>query len=374
MLAVRAQPQDSERAVCQDQPLLDLDLRAFGYDTSSATRRLREFVDFTDLSNLALAWLALDDPREAKKIGPLTPRPAHLHILLLDARTGSKQGLQEWPTPSTPVRFSGLGNGKFLTCTGNVLRLFSPGFEVIREQNLQSERTCLSFLSSGTWGVSPSRRSLLLYSRSEKGYENTLVNSDTFATNASWIDKFPTNGISDHWLTAFCGQRREICIRGVDQSWQPFQPGDLGEQTNHKRVNSAVFVNDGTLAIELGNRMLVAKADGTLLFQVRLPERRSFGTVATSSGGERFAVIENRSRGLRSELLDMYPFASNDRVVVYSISDRRDIYAVRVRGTSPWTPWDFHTNQLALSPDGVLLAVISDGRLKVYRLPCNKPG
>jgi hypothetical protein len=117
------------------------------------------------------------------------------------------------------------------------------------------------------------------------------------------------------------------------------------------------------------NKMSVATVDGTQKFQVELPKNRSFGGVATSIGGERFAVIENRQRGVTSAPLDMYAFPSNDRAVVYSITDRRAIYAVRVRGISPWTPWEDHVNQLAVSADGTLLAVITDGTLRVYQLP-----
>jgi hypothetical protein len=115
--------------------------------------------------------------------------------------------------------------------------------------------------------------------------------------------------------------------------------------------------------------MAVATVDGALLFRVILEKNRSFGSTLASSGGEKFAVIENRQRGITDPGLDMYAFASNYRVVVYSVPDRRAVYAVKVEGTSPWSPWERHVNQLALSPDGALLAVVSDEILKVYRLP-----
>jgi hypothetical protein len=115
--------------------------------------------------------------------------------------------------------------------------------------------------------------------------------------------------------------------------------------------------------------MAMVSVDGTVLFRRKLPVKQSFGTLATSIRGERFAIIENRLRGLTNEFLDMYPFPSNDRAVIYSIPDRRPIYVVKVSGTSPWSPWDSHVNQLALSPDGTLLAVVSNLTLKVYRLP-----
>jgi hypothetical protein len=115
--------------------------------------------------------------------------------------------------------------------------------------------------------------------------------------------------------------------------------------------------------------MLVVAADGTQLFHVELGKKRSVEGAVTSVGGERFAVIEDKERGLTSQPLDISAFPSNDRAVVYSIPDHRAIYSVKVKGTSPWPPWEAHTNQLALSPDGTLLAVITDGILRIYRLP-----
>ncbi len=135
------------------------------------------------------------------------------------------------------------------------------------------------------------------------------------------------------------------------------------------KLKSPLFVNDRTLVIEAGNEMAVVEVDGKVLFQVGLPKKRSFGKPVRSSGGERFAIIEDRLRGLTNETLDMYAFPSNDRVVVYSIPDRRAIYAIKVKGESPWTPWVIHRNQVALSTDGNLLALVADGILKVYRLP-----
>jgi len=177
--------------------------------------------------------------------------------------------------------------------------------------------------------------------------------------------------ISDHWLIGFCAQPSELCVRGIDQSWQPFQLADTDKQINDFRYKPTSFVNDETLVVEAGNEMAVASVHGAVLFRVKLPKGRLFDRSVASSGGERFAVIENRLRGLTSEVLDMYAFPSNDRVVVYSIPDRRAIYTVKLNGTSPWPPWETHVNQSAISPDGTLLAVVSDGLLRVYRLPDN---
>jgi hypothetical protein len=137
---------------------------------------------------------------------------------------------------------------------------------------------------------------------------------------------------------------------------------------NDFRLQPILFVNEDTLVMGW-NKMEVATVDGTQLFRVELPKKQSVEGAVTSIGGERFAVIEDRERGLTSKPLDIDAFPSNDRAVVYSIPEHRAIYSVKVKGTSPWPPWETHVNQLALSPDGTLLAVITDATLAVYRLP-----
>jgi hypothetical protein len=154
--AVRAQA--PETPSLRNRPRFEVDLHKLGYDTSRGTWLLPKFVDFTDASHLMVAWVALDDPALADKAHPLGASPAHLHAIVIDATTGQKVGGQAWPTPSTPVRFFGGREGKFLTCTGSVLRLFSPNFEILREQNLPNERGCLG--QRPGWGISPSRRCL----------------------------------------------------------------------------------------------------------------------------------------------------------------------------------------------------------------------
>lgn len=130
----------------------------------------------------------------------------------------------------------------------------------------------------------------------------------------------------------------------------------------------ASFINDEVLAIQV-KVTTVATVRGDVLFQNTLPKGHYFLRPIPSAGGERFALKEERLRGLRSEPLDMYPFQSDDRVIVYSIEDSHAIFSLKLRGTSPWSPWSIHDNSVALSPDGTSLALLSDGLLQTYAIP-----
>jgi hypothetical protein len=364
----RAHAQRSDLPLSKDKPLFEVDAHKFGYERFSdkkAVRPVRILVDFTDVSHLALAWAMPDPVSTAKNAGQPSPRPAHLHVLLLDAKAGSKVGEGQWSIPSVFFGFFGLRDGRSVTCSGNTLRLFSAGLEVVHEEALSSDNSCSIFRPGD--GISPSRRSLLLWHASNGGRQMELRDAQTFAVVAKWTEKSEkTTGISDRRIAGLCGQPPGLCVRDIEQPWRSLQVPWKDAPKNFNQAPAA-FANDDTLIIQ-ASLLAVATVQGAALFTVGLPKGR-FVVSAKPSGGDRFAAIEARMRGLRSEPLDMYPFQSDDKVVVYSISGRRAIYALKLEGTSPWTPWAIHANDVAISPDGTALAVVSDGVLRVYGLP-----
>ncbi len=367
--ASRAQLQERDPPLSKDKPLFEVDLRKFGYERfgdKEAVRPIRIRVDFTDVNGLALAWATADDLGTHKKTVLPAARPGRLQVLLVDARTGDKRGQQEWNVPSTWFGFLGLRDGKFITCTGNTIHLFSAGFESVRERALGDD-SCPPF---GSQNVSPSQRSLLLSYFPKDGLRTMeLRDTQTFEVISKWTEmpgKREAASASDHWIAGLCGDPSDLCIRGVGQSWRPLHVA--WKDVNAKVMSAPVqFVTGETFVIE-GRHVVVATVDDSTVFTVAPPKGR-FAISVKSTGGSRFAVVEGRMRGLKSAPLDMYPFLSADRVAVYSLSEPHVICALKLEGTSPWSPWAIHFDDLAISPDGNLLAVVSDGVLKVYRLP-----
>jgi hypothetical protein len=367
--ASRAQLQERDPPLSKDKPRFEVDLRKFGYERfgdKKAVRPIRIRVDFTDVNSLALAWATADDLGTHKKTVLPTARPGRLQVLLVDARTGEERGQRDWNVPSTWFGFLGLRDGKFITCTGNTIHLFSAGFESLRERAL-GDNSCPPF---GSQNVSPSQRSLLIQYFPRDGVRTMeLRDAQTFEVISKWTDppgKRETAGASDDWIAGLCGDPSDLCARGVGQPWRPLQIA--WKDANARATTAPVqFVNDDTFVIERYH-VVLAKVDSSVLFSVGLPKGR-FAISVKPTGGSRFAVVEGRMRGLKNAPLDMYPFLSADRVAVYSLSEPHVIYALKLEGTSPWSPWAIHFDDLAISPDGNLLAVVSDGVLKVYRLP-----
>jgi hypothetical protein len=326
-------------------------------------------IQFLDSGKLALAWLTPDEVA-AKPIGIGDGVPSHLHLAILNDRTGQRTASHEWPCSSRGVNLAYTASGNWLLSSDQTITLYSSSFDKVRDlQSVGTERFHTF--------VSPSGRTFLSHvSNSHGTLSGQLRDSETFEVLDSWndarIERAHLN-YSDHFVLAQVYQnppKFQFYLRKVGGDWNPYSisvpdnqpPGEMGYG----------FVTDDAVAVFAGPKMAVKTVEGSELFDATLPEDDlylpSWSVAATSTRGERFAVILDRSRGLRNDILDLYPYQSEDRIVVYSVSGRSAIYSVKVKGISPWqthAPW----NVIALSPDGQLLGIVSDGGVGVYLLP-----
>jgi hypothetical protein len=326
-------------------------------------------IQFLDPQRLALAWLTLDEDMKKPVTRPIG-LPSHLHLSLLDAKTGQQISYHEWACPSGGVNLAYTASGQWLLSSDESVTLFSSSFEKIR--SLEHVRT-----RSGNF-VSPSGRTFFLsVSGSPNAWSPQLRDSATFEVLDSWDDSRFAKGAfkySDRFILAQTGKSPQLFIREVGKSWDPFssQAGDSHTET----VRNYEFLNNDTLVKLLGHELVVETIGGTELLRQTVPEAGLFFYLwpksAISAGGERFAVILDRSRGLRSDPLDMYPFPSDDRVLLYSLLQQGAIFSVKVKGLSPWYP-KFAWNSIALSPDGLLLGIVSNECVRVYALPPIQP-
>jgi hypothetical protein len=258
---------------------------------------------------------------------------------------------------------------QWLLSSDQTVTLYSSSFDKVRE--LPDVRTG----GSHTF-ISPSGRTFLSpVSDSHGAWATQLRDSSTFDVLDSWNDARVAKAYftySDQFALAQIANPRTLYLRKVGGDWNPYSilvpdsqpPGKIGYR----------FVNEATIAGFAGDRLAVDAVEDTELFNSTLPEPglylSSRSMAATSTHGERFAVILDRSRGVTNDILDLYPLHSDDRVVVYSISKRSAIFSMKVKGNSPW-PTQTHEiwNASALSPDGQLLGIVSDEGARVYVLP-----
>ena len=372
--------QTNQPPLSQEPPIWSDKPKQVGYDPSMF-RKFRPTVggdrvriQFLDDHRLTLSWLTPDNI-EGKLIGPLSNVPSHLHLTILDAHTGQQISNHEWSCSSAGVNLAYTASGQWLLSSNQTVTLYSSSFDKVRD--LQNVRIARFYPF-----VSPSGRTFLSYLSSSHGASSAqLRDSGTFEVVDSWNDaRFAQAYIaySDHFILAQVAKPRtpqQLYLRKIGGEWNPYSVH--GSQPA-ERQHPFGFVNDDTIAgfRVPGNELVLETVEGADLFSSKVPKPglylASWSSSATSIRGERFAVILDRLRGLRIETLDMYPFQSEDRVIVYSIPQRGAIFSVKVKGTSPWpTVSDPHFvgNRIALSPDGQLLGIVSDEGVQVYVLP-----
>jgi hypothetical protein len=369
--------QIKQPSLSQQSPIWFSKPKQVGYNLSTSTSFRptvgadRVKIQFLDDQRLALAWLTLDEIGEGP-IGHRNDVPTHLHLTILDAHTGQQIGHHVWPCSSKAVNLAYTASGQWLVSSDKTVTLYSASFDEVRHLDDVVTEPSKIF-------VSPSGRSFLSRTLDSHGERSSqLRDSTTLEVLDSWNDALVAKAhlaYSDHFVLAYLfnsPQSQQLYLRKLGRDWKPYSisvpdnqpPGQMGYG----------FLNDDTIAGFAGPKMAVETVERVELFIATLPEDSlyvpSWSVAATSTRGERFAVILDRSRGLRSDFFDLYPLQSEDRVVVYSISKRSAIFSLKVKGISPWlyqthAPW----NVIALSPDGHLLGIVSDEGVGVYLLP-----
>lgn len=372
-------PQAAKPAPSQDQPLIEVDLHKFAdanwdpNNSEKAGSTARSEIYFSDSRSLIWAWITRDNK------SPLPKTTWHFHAILLDATTGQEMAKHEWPAPFGWGTQFVASNGKFLTCTDNKIRLFSDHFEALAEMEMPAHIDCrdAKFLDGSR--ASACRKSVHISHGFNQSRGVETLDTDTLKVISTYSEDKSVylTDITDHWLAGTCGKPPQVCMRPTAGSWRNINFAEANNQTSALRPASVLLTDENTLVIRGMNQMTVVNTDGSVLFQSRLPKSRSYGWGAldessVSCDGERFAVIEDRWRGLESDFLDIYKFLANDEIVVYSIAERRAIYTLKVKGSSPWPPFTNRKTVFAMSPDGSLLAVVTDGVLRIYKLPARQ--
>jgi hypothetical protein len=349
----------------RDPPLLEIDMRKYGYKPHGSGADDWLSLAFTESNDILVAWTTSDGRYSRTQIRTTTLVPSHLHALVLDVRTGQKEHAGEWPSRYLQATITPVGKENFLICAGDEIRLLSNDFAIVRDQVLSAPTDCRRMRAY------PSRLSFSFPTRTKSGVESKLIDAESFQQLAEWSSREASNvDFTDSLLVGICRPDFNLCKREFNEHWQPIHPVGIEKSLKSFRIQGPFFVNDSTLTIAEGGEITVVTLEGTMLFRVNLPKKFSFSRIATSTGGKRFAYIETELRGSRA--LDMYS-DFDDHVVVYDLGQMKAIYARKVKGGSPWIPPFEHRNRIALSSDGTMLAILDNGIMNVYQLPARNP-
>ena len=341
-----------------DRPLWRLDLGFAGLARQPNLYESPLAIGFVDSDTLVVAWFVSHLPPS-----PRLAEPATLKAVYINANTGKVRSKSEWAATSRPLEVDITPAGNLLVRTGQTLHLFSPELKPLNKKE---------FTTSAVFGltVSPDGARALVCPVSQVSSPAQLLDTDTLQA----LDTVPVvvrcgnYFVGNKFILARGDKDSEIFVRTPGEPWHPLpllSPADGIEPTRHAHY---IFLNENVLAADssfCSQAFSILTIEGKTLSTVKLPERRCWGSIATSRGGQYFGVPEERLRGIKNETLDMYPFPSPEQFVVYRLADLKEVFRVKVEGISPWFPKRL-VQKYAISPDGGRVAIMSNGVIRAY--------
>lgn len=314
---------------------------------------------FQNNNTLFISWITPDGPlpHVPMRASP-TPAvlvPSHLHVLFLDAKTGTRLRERELSVPSGPTDLFIPHSGNLLVQAGSSLKLYTPDFVLLNQADLP-----VNFGSFGSQ-ISPDGRSILVCSRQGFSSKTAIVDADDLKSLGSLPDgqQCPVQFGDDSFL--FNTSNGHNALQSTIQSWEnePHNPTlrVAGDPALVRLLNGDAFM------VANGNRMEVRTIDGKLLMTDTLPKKQGFApTTAAEARDSTIFAVETTRLTLQIEAIPIpvpMHLPSGYQIAVYNLKENRRIFAIKTGGIY----------QYALSPDGSLFATLSNGWVRVYKLP-----
>jgi hypothetical protein len=357
-------------------PLWTIDLAQYGYQGRPPIKLSNadnwggatyyQGVAFTDANTLAAYFVVHENPPGAAlDRAPLPTDPYHLVVVFFNLTTHEVVKKHSWIMPGnakyvSPANFFAAKAGGYIVRYGDFLALYSSSFK------------CITWRKIG-YGIdiiaSPAGDTLLLLETRQTDGRWTqkleIVDTDRLATVKSWTTT------PDHRAEALWGQqivardRSSTSIQLLDADPRPWFDSDVGAPT---------FLSSDTLAVLGGGavqNVMAVSTDGKVLRKFDLGLEQSHGPIAGSRDGHRYAVPAMRWGVGRNDIPDVV------HARVFSVDSDAPILTLDVSRHTNGGP-DFFLpygdtrsggGPLALSSDGLLLAVKSGGIVQLYSLP-----
>jgi hypothetical protein len=359
-------------------PLWTIDLAQYGYQGRPPIKLSNadnwggatydQGVVFTDPETLAAYFVVHEDPPGATADRkPLPTDPYRLVVVFFNSATHEFIKKMSWIMPGnaqyvSPANFFPATNGRFVVRYADTLALYSSSFK------------CITWRKIG-YGIdiiaSPAGDTLLLLETRQTDGRWTqkleIVDTDRLATVKSWTTT------PDHRAEALWGQqivarnRSSTSIQLLDAEPRPWFGSDVGAPT---------FLSPDTLAVLSGDavqNVMAVSTDGKVLRKFDLGLEQSSGPIVGSRDGHRYAVPTMRWGVGRNNIPDVV------HARVFSLDSDAPILTLDVshltNGGSDFLPPYRDTQSgggpLALSSDGLLLAVKSGGIVQLYSVPAS---
>ena len=303
---------------------------------------------FQNNNTLFISWITPDGPLphlpKATVPTPVVRVPSHLHVLFLDAKTGTKLRERELSVPSGPTALFISHSGNLLVHAGNSLKLYTPDFVLLNQADLPVN---FGFGSQ----ISPDGRRIFLCSQQGLSSNTAIFDADDLKSLGSLPDgqrSCPEQLGDDSLLfTTYSGNSVQSTIQNGEN--EPHNPTLLVASEVH-------LLNGDAFMVANGNGMEVRTIGGKVLMTENLPKRYGF-TPSTAAEARDSAIFAVETTRVTLQIVPLPELGipipmhlpSDDQIAVYNLEEKRRIFAIKTG----------EIQQYALSPDGSLFATLS---------------
>lgn len=360
------------------EPLWEVDLRALGY--SGFAQRREQWglhfhinpICFSENNSLIATFLTREAVTTLRQRDRSTEGlPLRLHAVFFDATAGKVRAVREWSASEPRGGIVTTRGGRFVVVAPGRMLLYSPNLELLREFKLPTDQNP-PFDLAGVYS-SASGGSILLQYNERGTYHFQWIDPDALQPVRSWAELLAWITVADNQLvfskeayTKSTGFVTEVLIRGVDG---PSRTVCRSQNGQGDCDGSPQFVSNEILALLMPHGVTLIRTDGARVFRTGFNQDDWTGReVLPSANGRRFALAIWAHKG-GSELFDVSSHSVLRRIVVFDIPSRQWVYVLNGKRQKIKT-----IAGLALSADGSLMAILTDGVVKVYRLPETPPG
>ena len=288
-----------------------------------------------------------------------------LHASILSSEAGVLQSTKDWPTRAHYSSIHAAAAGLLLR-TGNTLSLLSKDFEEIGKTTLPDVGRCLINFSA-------TERTILVncLSEEQKISHFTVFDGSTFELKFSWTETPPLvrgYSINDTGIFASDVSKRAVIFSKFEShKWEKiFTSEDTCPQLRMITLDDYVFSICKDLSLERNSNLTVSSLDKQALITDKLDKGQNFSEAAAISQDARVVALWLDTMKLEKKILaESREVRSATYVAIFDLSKKVQIPSINI---SPMPNDDY---DLALSPDGSKLAVLTDRRVYVYALPKN---
>lgn len=379
------------------KPVWKTDLRGLGLNTNALRwslsthgreqEAIRRSIVFARRGHIAVAFLTQQVARKNGRFQDVLAS-RRLHLISLDAGTGSVLASRTWPVSfsnSADSSVAATADGKFLVLNPGRLSMYTAGLREIGKFYLPSR-------DKGDWSmlVTPAGNLVFLL-RSRFSGPNMinldrrsfarLVQSDAFRHAITtwslqmlslpdfrvihfWKDSGQIVSVSANYL-AKLGEGATLDVRGLNSGWRALNVQSACPGT--PRWPEAEFVSENSLlVVPCANVVEITTVNGKTVFSERLPQGHPITAAWASVGGRFVAVAVSRASGIRMAVsntlltpLDMQTGPLPWRILIYDTNKGQLVDALR----SGWGV------ECAFSPDSSRVAVFRGEFVEMFKLP-----